>query len=125
GGVEVSFPRRSEPAIVGQLLQSLDGASHLGVDTHAAEVLRELRATALEPLVGWLPNLTSDPLRKMLEEVVDRVGHTDPAQVQRILKLPESPALLGMVTLCGRLGLNQAVQGLAETISHPDPPIRL
>src|SRR4029453_3201471 len=25
----------------------------------------------------------------------------------------------------GRLGLNQAVQGLAETISHPDPAIRL
>ena len=30
----------SEPAIVGQLLQSLDEASHLGVDAQAAEVLR-------------------------------------------------------------------------------------
>jgi HEAT repeat protein len=115
----------SEPAIVGQLLQSLDEASHLGVDTQAAEVLRELRATALEPLVGWLPNLTSDPLRKMLEEVVDRLAHSYPLEVQRILKLPESPALLGMVNLCGRLGLNQAVPGLAETVAHPDAAIRL
>jgi hypothetical protein len=115
----------SEPAIVGQLLQSLDEASHLGVDTHAAEVLRELRATSLEPLVGWLPNLTSDPLRKMLEEVVDRLAHTYPAEVQRILKQPESSALLGMIALCGRLGLNQAVPGLAETIHHPDPAVRL
>ena len=123
--LEVFVTKLSEPAIVGQLLQSLDEASHLGVETHAAEVLRELRATALEPLVGWLPNLTSDPLRKMLEEVVDRLAHSYPAEVQRILKLPESPALLGMVTLCGRLGLHQAVQGLAETISHPDPAIRL
>jgi HEAT repeat protein len=88
-------------------------------------VLRELRATALEPLVSWLPNLTSEPLRKMLEEVVDRLAHTYPAEVQRILKLPDSPALLGMVNLCGRLGLNQAVPGMAETISHPDPAIRL
>ncbi|HKP49697.1 MAG TPA: HEAT repeat domain-containing protein [Gemmatimonadales bacterium] len=123
--LEVFVTKLSEPAIVGQLLQSLDEASHLGVDTHAAEVLRELRATALEPLVGWLPNLTSDPLRKMLEEVVDRLAHSYPAEVQRILKLPESPALLGMVTLCGRLGLHQAVQALAETINHPDPAIRL
>ncbi|MFL5535558.1 MAG: HEAT repeat domain-containing protein [Gemmatimonadales bacterium] len=123
--LEVFVTKLSEPGIVGQLLQSLDEASHLGVDTHAAEVMRELRGTALEPLVGWLPNLTSDPLRKMLEEVVDRLAHTYPTEVQRILKLPESPALLGMVTLCGRLGLNQAVQGLAETISHPDPAIRL
>ncbi len=115
----------SEPAIVGQLLQSLDEASHLDVDSHAAEVLRELRATALEPLVGWLPNLSSEPLRKMLEEVVDRLAHTYPVEVQRILKLPDSPALLGMVALCGKLGLNQAVPGLAETVRHADPAVRL
>ena len=115
----------SEPAIVGQLLQSLDEASHLGVDALAAEVLRELRATALEPLVGWLPNLSSEPLRKMLEDVVDRLAHAYPLEVQRILKLPDSPALLGMVSMCGRLGLNQAVSGLAETMAHPDPSIRL
>jgi HEAT repeat protein len=123
--LDVFVEKLSEPAIVGQLLQSLDEASHLGVDTHAAEVLRELRATALEPLVGWLPNLTSEPLRKMLEDVVDRLAHAYPLEVQRILKEPESPALLGMVNLCGRLGLNQAVQGLSETITHPDPVIRL
>jgi HEAT repeat protein len=115
----------SEPAIVGQLLQSLDEASHLGVEANAAEVLRELTGTALEPLVSWLPNLSSEPLRKMLEEVVDRLAHTYPNEVQRILKLPESPALLGMVEMCGRLGLQQAVPGLAETMAHSDPAVRL
>lgn len=115
----------SEPAIVGQLLQSLDEASSLGVEPHAAEVLRELRASALEPVVGWLPNLSSEPLRKMLEEVVDRLASAYPAEVQRILKVPDSPALLGMVAMCGRLGLNNAVPGLAETMAHPDPAVRL
>jgi HEAT repeat protein len=115
----------SEPGIVGQLLQSLDEASHLGVDSHAAEVLRELGATALEPLVSWLPNLSSDPLRKMLEGVVDRLTNAYPNEVQRILKLADSPALLGMVALCGRLGLHQTVPGLAETMAHPDPAVRL
>lgn len=115
----------SEPAIVGQLLQSLDEASDLGVDKHAAEVLRELRGSALEPLVSWQPNLSSEPLRKMVEEVVDRLANTYPAEVQRILKLPESPALLGMVAMCGRLGLNQSVAGLAETMGNPDPAVRM
>jgi hypothetical protein len=115
----------SEAAIVGQLLQSLDEASHLGVDTHAAEVLGQLRASALEPVVSWLPNLSSEPLRKMLEGVVDRLAHSYPAEVQRILKVYDSPALLGMVEVCGRLGLNQAVPGLAETMAHPDPAVRL
>jgi HEAT repeat protein len=117
--------RLSEPAIVGQLLQSLDEASGLGVDTDAASVLRELRASALEPLVSWLPNLSSEPLRKMLEEVVDRLASNHLAEVQRLLQVPDSPALLGVVALCGRLQLHNAVPGLAQTSSHPDPAVRL
>jgi HEAT repeat protein len=115
----------SEPSIVGQLLQSLDEASSFAVDAHAAEVLNQLRASALEPVVSWLPNLSSEPLRKMLEGVVDRLAHAYPAEVQRILKVQDSPALLGMVEMCGRLGLNHAVPGLAETMGHPDPAVRL
>jgi len=114
----------SEPAIVGQLLQSLDEASGLGVDTHAAEVIKELRASALEPLVGWLPSLSSAPLRKTLEEVIDRLAGNNTAEVHRLLKT-DSPALEGIIALCGRLTLHQAVPGLAETLGHAKPGIRL
>lgn len=123
--LEVFGSKLSEPAIVGQLLQSLDEASDLNVDAHAAEVLRELRASALEPAVSWIPNLTSEPLRKMLEEVVDRLAHTYPAEVQRILRLADSPALAGMIAMCGRLGLHQAVPGLADAMAHQDAAVRL
>jgi hypothetical protein len=123
--LEAFGAKLSEPTIVGQLLQSLDEASNLGVDEHAAEVLRELRASALEPCVGWLPNLTSSPLRKMLEDLVDRLAHTYPAEVQRILGIQDSSALSGMIALCGRLGLHQAVPALAGAMDHPDPAVRL
>jgi hypothetical protein len=115
----------SETATVGQLLQSLDEASGLGLDIHAAEVLRELRASALEPLVGWLPTLSSAPLRKTLEQVIDRLAGSNAAEVQRLLKTPDSPALDGVIALCGRLAMHQAVPGLAQTIGHPKPAIRL
>jgi hypothetical protein len=114
----------SEPATVGQLLQSLDEASGLGVDTHAAEVIKELRASALEPLIGWLPSLSSAPLRKTLEEVIDRLAGNNTAELHRLLKT-DSPALEGIITLCGRLALHQAVPGLAETLGHAKPGIRL
>ena len=117
--------RLSEPAIVGQLLQSLDDASGLGVDQDAASVLRELRGSALEPLVGWLPNLSSAPLRKMLEEVVDKLAGANVAEVQRLLRLPESPALAGIIALCGRLQLHHAVPAFTDVIGHGDPAIRL
>jgi hypothetical protein len=117
--------RLSEPAIIGQLLQSLDEASAVGLDQHAANVLRELRASALEPLVSWIPNLSSEPLRKMLEEVVDKLAGSNIAEVQRLLRQPDSPALKGMVALCGRLQLHHAVPGLAEVVGHADPAVRL
>ena len=117
--------RLSEPAIVGQLLQSLDDASGLGVDQDAASVIRELKASALEPLVGWLPNLSSDPLRKMLEEVIDKLAGANVAEVQRLLRQHESSALQGIIELCGRLQLHHAVPGFTEVIGHSDPAVRL
>ena len=117
--------RLSEPAIVGQLLQSLDEASGLGLDQDAASVLQELRSSALEPLVSWLPNLSSAPLRKMLEDVVDKLAGGNIAEVQRLLRQPDSPALMGIVALCGRLQLHHAVPGFTDVIAHADPAVRL
>lgn len=116
--------RLSDPAIVGQLLQSLDESSGLGLDSHAAGVLGELRASALEPLVSWLPNLSSEPLRKMLEGVADKLASGNTAEVQRLLRSPESPALSGVVAICGRLQLHQAVPGFTDVIGHSDPAVR-
>ena len=53
----------SEPAIVSQLLQSLDEAPALAGEAEVAEVLRELRASALEPVLSWIPSLSSPALR--------------------------------------------------------------
>jgi HEAT repeat protein len=117
--------RLSEPAIVGQVLQSLDEASGLGLDQDAAALLRELRTTALEPLISWLPNLSSAPLRKMLEGVVDKLAGSSIAEVQRLLRQPDSSALMGVVELCGRLQLHHAVPGFTDVVSHTDPAIRL
>jgi HEAT repeat protein len=117
--------RLSEPAIVGQVLQSLDEASGLGLDEDAAALLRELRTSALEPLVSWLPNLSSAPLRKMLEDVVDKLASSSITEVQRLLRQPDSPALLGIVAICGRLQLHHAVPGFTEVIAHSDQAVRL
>jgi HEAT repeat protein len=117
--------RLSEPAIIGQLLQSLDEATGLGLDSDAAGVLHELRPSALEQLVSWLPNLSSEPLRKMLESVADKLASSNTAEVQRLLRMRESPALPGVVAMCGRLQLHHAVPAFTEVIGYPDPAVRL
>jgi hypothetical protein len=115
----------SEPAIVSQLLQSLDEAPALAAEVTVAEVLRELRASALEPVLTWIPLLASPALRAVLERVADRLAEAHPAEVIRILRSPESDALAAVVALCGRLQLTQAVPGLGETVVHRDAAVRL
>jgi HEAT repeat protein len=117
--------RLSEPASVGQLVQALDEASGLGIDVHASEVIKELRASALETLVGWLPNLSSAPLRQALEAVIDRLAGNNIAEVQRLLRLPDSAALAGLIGLCGRLALHHTVPSLSETLGHTSSAVRL
>jgi HEAT repeat protein len=117
--------RLSEGAVLGQLLQSLDEASGLGLESHAGDVLTALRATALEPLVSWLPNLSSEPLRKMIEQVVDKLASNNTVEVQRLLRNPDSQALPGIVAICGRLQLHHAVPAFTEVIGHPDASVRL
>ncbi len=115
----------SEPAIVSQLLQSLDEAPTLAADAEVAEVLRELRSTALEPVLSWIPNLSSAALRTVLEGVADRLAASSTDEVLRILRSRDSDALVSVVSLCGRLGLHQVVPGLAETMTHRDAAVRL
>ena len=115
----------SEPAIVSQLLQSLDEAPALAGQSEVAEMLRELRATALEPVLAAIPVLASPLLKTALEGVADRLASSHTDEVLRILRSPDSPALASVVALCGRLGLHQVVPGLASTVAHADPAVRL
>ena len=115
----------SEPAIVSQLLQSLDESPALAGEAEVAEVLRELRATALEPVLSWIPNLSSPALKTVLEGVADRLAASNTDEVLRILRSRDSEALASVVALCGRLALHQVVPGLADTVVHKDPAVRL
>ena len=123
--LEGFITKLSEPAIVSQLVQSLDEAPAVAGQAEVAEVLRELQGSALEPVLAWLPNLSSAPLREVLEGVVDRLAAAHGTEVLRILRNPESEALAAVVPLCGRLMLHQAVPGLGEVARHPDPALRL
>lgn len=125
GRLDAFVSKLSEPAIVGQLLQSLDESGGLAGDGGVSEVFRELRASALEPLVAGLPGLSSEPLRARVEEAAERLAGANPEEVLRLLRQTDSPALAGIVSLCGRLGMVQAVSGLGDVLGHADPAVRL
>jgi HEAT repeat protein len=74
----------------------------------------------------WLPRLpASSAIHKLLASAADRLAETSPQEVLRLLRLPESEALPSVIALCGRLKLQAAVPGLAETLAHEVAAVRL
>ena len=71
------------------------------------------------------PALASEPVRQILEASADRLAAGSSAEVLRLLRSPDSEALLGIVNLCGRLKLQPAVAGLGDALSHRDGAVRL
>lgn len=115
----------SEPAVVEEMLQALEEAITPPPEADLAELFRELRGTALEPVLSWLPKISKENIRQMLERVVTRLAEAFPADVHKILGTPESAALAGAVALAGRLKMQSAVAGLGQSLGHADPAIRL
>lgn len=117
--------RMSEPAIVDQLMQALEEGAAMAPEEDIGELLRELRPSALETLVGWLPELSSDRVRPLVQAAADRIAAGNAAEVLRLLRQPGSAALAGIIGICGRLKLQGAVPGLGEALSHADAGVRL
>ena len=76
-------------------------------------------------MLSWIPSLSLPALRTVLEGVADRLAASNTDEVLRILRSKDSEALASVVALCGRLGLHQVVPGLADTVTHQDPAVRL
>jgi hypothetical protein len=114
----------SQPAIVAQLIQSLDETPQLAGNREVTDLMGELRATGLGALIEAIPRIATPAVRSLAESTVDRLAAAHGTEVLRLLREPPQDALPAVVALCGRLGLPQAVPGLAELLGHADPGVR-
>jgi HEAT repeat protein len=121
----LSFQARlSDPAILSQLLQSLDELEALPTDEDIGQVLGELHAEGLETMIIFLPTLKRGSIRRILEASIDRLAAAHLPAVQRLLEEARSPALAGAAALCGRLRPQIMVPALDKLVAHPDAAVR-
>lgn len=123
--LELFARQLSEPNVVAELLRAIDEATAPPAEADLTELFRELRGSALEPVMVWLPRAANQTAREMLERVAVQLAEANPAEILRILGSPESEALASAITLSGRLKLLPSVPGLAQNLGHDDPAIRL
>lgn len=117
--------RLSEPEIVAQLLQSLDESATVPQDDDIGELLRELRAPALETVLRFLPRIAHAAVRALLDEAADRLAAAHPQEAIRLLDATDADVLRGLVPVLGRLRVQPAIARLGEMLRHPEPDLRL
>jgi hypothetical protein len=118
--------RLSEPGVLQQILQSVSEAQTPPSEEDLGELFRELRPAGLETVLVWLPRLPANaPIHNLLASAAARLAETGPQEVLRLLRQPEGEALPAVINLCGRLRLQPAVPGLADTLDHTEAPVRL
>jgi len=116
----------SDPGVLQQILQSVSEAQTPPSEEDLGELFRELRPAGLETVLVWLPRLpAASAIHKLLASAADRLAETTPQEVLRLLRLPQSEALPAVIALCGRLKLQAAVPGLADTLAHENAAFRL
>ena len=86
--------RLSEPQSLGQLLQSLDEALVHPTEEDLGDLFRELRPEALGTVLAWLPKLSNERVRVLLDHSAQRLAQAYPDEFVRSLEGTDEDALL-------------------------------
>lgn len=106
--------RLSEPEALGQLLQSLDEAHVHPTEEELGELFRELRPQALETVFAWLPKISNERVRGLLDAAAKRLAQAHPQQLVTCLRAEEEQVLLETIRVAAQLKLPPVVPALGE-----------
>ena len=117
--------RLSQPDALAQLLRSLDEAVVFPTADELGELFRELRPEALESVLAWLPRLTNQRVRDLLDAAAQRLALAYPQEVNKALTGSDESVLLEAVRLASRLKLPPVVAALGDLLKHTKASIRV
>jgi HEAT repeat protein len=117
--------RLSQPEPLSQLLQSLDEAAAHPSAEELGELFGELRTEALPTLLAWMPRLTNERVRVVLESALQRLAVANVPELVKAVTGPDPAMALEAVKLAGRLRLKQVVAALSQVLGHEETAIRV
>ncbi|MGE5803989.1 MAG: HEAT repeat domain-containing protein [Gemmatimonadota bacterium] len=121
-----SLPGRlSQPDALSQLLQSLDEAASHPTEDELSELFGELRSEALGTLMSWLPKLSNERVRSLVQTAAERLAQAHAAEVLKALASSDPAVQLEMVRLAGRLRLPGAPEGMGPLLERGERDLKL
>jgi len=117
--------RLSQTDALSQLLQSLDEATSHPTEDELSDLFAELRAEALGTLMGWLPKLTNERVKSLVQAAAERLAQANAAEVLKALASEDPAVQLNMVRLAGRLKLPGAPDGMGPLLERGERDLKL
>ena len=117
--------RLSQADALSQLLQSLDEATSRPTEDELSELFGELRAEALGTLMGWLPRLSNERVKFLVQTAAERLAVAHAAEVLKALASADPAVQLEMVRLAGRLKLPGAPEGMGPLLERGERHLKL
>jgi hypothetical protein len=118
------FAELSDPAVLNQLLRSLEeGAIDPGGD-ELAIFLRYLKPVALAPLIRAVETTRIAELQLRLRAAIEGLGRAHPQMLIELLKSDDETVAVGAAHLTGQIALTQAVPQIASLLKHTAGAVR-
>ena len=118
------FDELSEPALVGQLVRTIEEADVVPEAEELAVFLACLRPAALPTLIRAAGATTAPGRRELLEAAVDRLAAQHPARIVELVSSPDPALAAGSALVAGRLRLAAALPAVARLLERPEPEVR-
>lgn len=118
------FAEVSEPAVVGQLLRSIEEASIQPDPGELGAFLAHLGPRALPLLLHAVETTTTPALQARLQTAVETLARDHQSEVVRLLAATEESVAAGAARLAGRIGIGDAVPGIVALVERGSAPAR-
>jgi len=117
--------RLSQPDALSQLLQSLDEATSHPTEEELSDLFGELRSEALGTLMSWLPKLSNERVKNLVQNAAERLAQAHAGEVLKALASSDPAVQLEMVRLAGRLKLPGAPEGMGPLLERGERDLKL
>ncbi|HMA01821.1 MAG: HEAT repeat domain-containing protein [Gemmatimonas sp.] len=114
----------SDPAVLSQLLESLDHSEVIPKQSDLDSLFDQLRGGVLGTVLGWLKQAQKPELRTALERVAGRLAAANSAEMVKLIGSSEVSVAVEAMRRAGELKTAAAVAPLAKVLQQPNVELR-
>ena len=121
---EALYGELSEPAVLTQLMRSLEDGSIDPSGTELGVFLKHLGPAAMPVLLASIERTEVAALQERLRAAIEGLANANRDRVVELLSDSDPLVLRGTARLAGQLTITQAAPALANLLQHPDAVLR-